>query len=311
MHATLQHKAQLYRQLHLGAQAAVPLERLLQGRELPPPWAAKAARIISHLRQGRALSKVLRTAGITSHWENSLLELGEEGGRLAAVLRDLADFFETRQRQLATLRSRMIYPALVVVAAILLQPLPALAAGTLAPGAYGLGVAWKLGALYALWRLVLVRLLALATGAAFNPLLLRLLPHVDSQHWLRLQHEAAYLDLVTLCLDCGLDAASTLRLLRDGCDDAEYRQRHAFALQQIEHAGLSLTQALFGTGLLRNAELHSFVKSAEESGTLHGDLRQYLARKRSENAANLDYRLRKLALWLYIGAMLLSVAVYF
>jgi hypothetical protein len=162
---------------------------------------------------------------------------------------------------------------MLVVAAILLQPLPALAAGTLTVAAYGFGVMLKVSAFYALWRLAVVRLMQRASNAAFNPLL--------------------------------------LRVLRDACDDVEYRQRHTFALQQIEYAGLSLSQALFGTGLLRNFVLHSFVKSAEESGTLHGDLRQYLARKRSENAGDLDHMLRKLALWLYAGAMLLTIGTYF
>jgi hypothetical protein len=54
-------------------------------------------------------------------------------------------------RQLATLKSRLVYPAMLMVAATLLQPLPALAAGMLTVAAYGFGVMLKVSAFYTLW----------------------------------------------------------------------------------------------------------------------------------------------------------------
>jgi type II secretory pathway component PulF len=310
MRATLRDKAQLYNQLCQGLKAGVPLGRLLSAELLPKPFVKHARRLARNIEEGRPLALSLRVTGIVSHWEEQLMAIGEEGGRVPVVLRDLADFFETRRRQLATIKGKLVYPVLVLIAAILLLPIPALAQGTLSPGAYVIGSAAKLLVLYAGFRLLIARPFERAVGAAFNPLLLRLLRHLHDQHWLRQHYEVAYLDLVTLCLDCGLNAGETLRLLGEACDDAAYRQSHTLAVQRVEIAGLSLVQVLIGTGLVRNTTLQSFLTTAESSGTLHSDLRTVLVRKRMENAVNLEHFVKKVALWGYGGAMLLLLGSY-
>jgi general secretion pathway protein F len=310
MRATLQDKAQLYGQLHQGLQAGVPMERLLSTEMLPRPFVIHARRLARNLQEGRPLSAGLRATGIIKPWEEQLLAIGEEGGRVPAVLRDLSDFFETRRRQLNMLKAKLVYPVIVLVAAILIQPIPALANGSLSPTAYAAGAAVKLLVMYVGFRLFVARPFERAIGAAFNPLLLRVLPHLDDQHWLRQHYEVAYLDLITLCLDCGLNVAETLRLLREGCDDADYRQTHALAIQRIDIAGLSLSQVLIGMGLIRNTTLQSFLITSENSGTLHSDLRSFLIRKRAENASHLEHFVKKVALWAYAGSMLLLLGTY-
>lgn len=310
MRATLQDKAQLYGQLHLGLKAGVPLERLLSAAMLPKVFAVHARRLARNVQEGRPLSAGLRATGIIQPWEAQLLAIGEEGGRVPAVLRDLADFFETRRRQLGTLKGKLVYPVLVLVAAILIRPLPALARGSLSPGAYLFDAGVQLLFLYLGYRVLVARPFERAVAAAFNPWLLKLLRHLDDQHWLRQHYEVAYLDLITLCLDCGLNTGEALRLLREASADPDYRQMHNFAIQQVEIAGLSLAQVLAGTGLLRNATLQSFVVTSENSGTLHSDLRAYLVRKRLENASNLEHFVKRIALWLYAGSMLLLLASY-
>lgn len=310
MRATLQHKAQLYGQLYHGLKAGVPVERLLSAEALPAPFAQHSRRLVRNVQEGRSLHVALRAAGIAQPWEAQLIAIGEEGGRVPAVLRDLSDFFEVRRRQLQALKGKLVYPLLVVIAAILLQPVPALANGLLSPAEYAAGAALKLFVLYAAYRLLVARPFERAVGAAFNPLLLRALRHLDDQHWLRQHYEVAYLDLVTLCLDCGLNAAETLRLLREAADDPDYRQAHTLALQRIEIAGLSLSQVLIALGLVRNSTLQGFLVTSENSGTLHSDMRAFLIRKRADNAASLEAFVRKVALWLYAGAMLLVLGSY-
>ncbi len=310
MRATLKDKAQLYNQLHQGLKAGVPIERLLSAEMLPKPFVPHSRRLLRNVQEGRPLSAGLGATRIVEPWEQQLLTIGEEGGRVTAVLRDLADFFDTRQRQLSTLKAKLVYPVIVLVAAILIQPIPALASGKLRPAAYAFKAAVKLLVLYTGYKLLIARPFERAVGAAFNPLLLKALRHLGDQHWLRQHYEVAYLDLVTLCLDCGLNAAEALRLLREACDDPDYRQAHSLALQRIEIAGLSLSQSLIGMGLIRNAMLQNFLITAENSGTLHSDLRTTLIRLRVQNAANLEHFVKKVALWVYAGAMLLVLGSY-
>lgn len=310
MQATLKDKAQFYNQLHQGLKAGVPMERMLSAEMLPKPFAPHARRLLRNLQEGRPLSAGLRATGIIKPWEEQLLAIGEAGGRVPAVLRDLSDFFETRQRQLATLKGKLVYPVLVMVVSILVQPLPQLARGEISTTAYTLTALAKLLVMYIAFRLLVARPFERAVGAAFNPLLLKLLRYLNDQHWLRQHYEVAYLDLVTLCLDCGLNAGETLRLLREACDDPDYRQTHNFAVQQIEIGGLSLAQVLIGMGIVRNTVLQQFLTTAENSGTLHSDLRAILIRKRMENAGNLEHFVKKVAFWMYTGVMLWFLSQY-
>lgn len=307
MRASLHDKARLYGQLYQGLKAGVPWERMLAADALPKAFAMHSRRLLRNIQEGRPLSAALHAAGITRGWEEQLLTIGEEGGRLPAVLRDLADFFETRQRQLGRLKAKLVYPLLVAIAAIFLQPLPAVFREELSGTAYLLGSALKLAILYAGFRFLVVRPFERAVGAAFNPLLMRIVPHLRDEHWLRLQYEVAYLDLLTLCLDCGLDAAECLKLLRDACNDPDYFQLHIYAVQQVEIGGLSLSQALIGTGLVRNRMLQSFLITSEQSGTLHSDMRQLLIRKRTENAAYFEGFVQRVAIGLYVFLMLLAL----
>jgi type II secretory pathway component PulF len=310
MQATLKDKAQFYNQLHQGLKAGVPMERMLAAEMLPKPFAPHARRILRNLEEGRPLSAGLRATGIIKPWEEQLLIIGEEGGRVPAVLRDLSDFFETRHRQLSTLKAKLVYPMLVVIVGILVEPLPALARGEISSTAYTFTALAKLLLMYVAFRLLIARPFERAVGAAFNPLLLKVLRHLKDQHWLRQHYEVAYLDLVTLCLDCGLNAGETLRLLRDASDDPDYRQTHNFAVQQIEIGGLSLSQVLTGLGIIRNTMLQQFLITAENSGTLHSDLRTILIRKRVENAGNLEHFVKKVAFWIYAGVMLTFLSRY-
>ncbi len=310
MQASLKDKAQFYNQLHQGLKAGVPMERMLAAEMLPKPFVPHVRRLLRNLQEGRPLSAGLRATGIIKPWEEQLLIIGEDGGRVPAVLRDLADFFDTRQRQLSTLKAKLVYPIILLVAAILLQPIPALARGEISGAAYTFTALAKFLVLYIGFRLLVKRPFERAVGAAFNPLLLKILPYLKDQHWLRLHYEVAYLDLVTLCLDCGLNAAETLKLLRDACDNPDYVQAHNFAVQQIEIAGLSLSQALIGMGIVRNTMLQQFLITAENSGTLHSDLRSILVRKRVENAGNLEHFVKKVAMWIYVGSMMWLLSTY-
>lgn len=303
MVVSLKHKAQLYRQLYVGMRSGLPIEQLLMTEILPRAFASQARRLARNVQEGKPLSAALSAATVIVRWEEQLLAIGENSGQLVTVLRDLSEFFEIRYLQLASLKTKLVYPGLILLVAIFVQPLPRIAAGTLNPLLFVFQAGTKVLILYTLYKFLIVRPFEQASNAAFNPLLIRGLRYVDRQHWLRMMYEVSYLNLLTLCLESGLDAAQTLKLMRDGSDDADYRQRHELAIQAVEKTGMSLSQALASSSIICNTQVFSFLNSSEQSGSLHSDMRQFLIRKRAQTANNLKHFVKMLALWLYILVM--------
>lgn len=309
---TLKQKAQLYHHLYTGSKAGLPLPVLLDPSVLPAGFRnAQVAGLQRLIEKGRPLSAALLFAKVITPWEMRLLAGGEASGRLETVLADLESFFMARHLQLAAIKAKLLYPLVVIVVATLVGPTPALASGQLLLADYVVDVAGKLALLAVLYQLLVVLPFEKATVGAFNPWLLKLVRRVDSDHWLRQVFEISWLNLLTTCLEAGVDAAESLRLLRDGTTDDGLRYQHILAINQIEKHGMSLAQALTVSGILCNHQIVSFLNTSERSGTLHSDLRQYVARRRGEMDALVKFKAGQYSKWLYVVMLLLAVSGYF
>ncbi len=103
--------------------AGVTLERSLEIlTELADRQAVRqlVAQILDRIRGGAALSDALAAAGgIFPQYYVSMVRAGEAGGTVETVLERLADFLDRRQQALQTVRSALIYPAILVVMAVL------------------------------------------------------------------------------------------------------------------------------------------------------------------------------------------------
>ena len=308
---TLKQKTQLYHQLFVGYKASLPLAVMLGPEFLPPAFGNVSVSIQRMLDKGRPLSAILATTKLVEPWEAKMLSVGEASGRLEGVLADLETFFSARMQQVAALKAKLVYPALVIVVAIVVGPLPALAAGKLAFGTYVAAVVARLAVCWLLYRLLLVRTLERAIGGAFNPLLVFAAGKVNSNHWLRQLFEISYLNLLTACLEAGVDAVETLRVLREALDNKRLRQQHLLAINNIQKHGVSLAQALSASGILCNFRIISFFTTAETAGALHSDLRTFVLKQRAELDNLVRFKLKLFGKWLYLAMLLMAVAGYF
>ncbi len=308
---TLKQKTQLYHQLFVSYKASLPLAVMLGPDMLPPAFSRESPRIQRMLEKGRPLSAILATIKLIAPWEARLLSVGEASGKLDVVLGDLETFFSARLQQVSSLRAKLLYPSLVLLVAIVVGPLPALAGGKLAFGNYVAKVVVKLAIYFFLYRFLLIRTLERSIGGAFNPLLVFAAGKVDSNHWLRQLFEISWLNLLTACLEAGLDAVESLRVLRDALDDKRLRQQHMMAINIIQKHGTSLAQVLTTSGILRNYKIISFFTTAETAGALHSDLRLFVLKQRAELTNLVQFKLKLLGKWLYLAIMLMAVAGYF
>jgi hypothetical protein len=198
---TLKDKTQLYHQLFTGYKAGLPLSAILDPQALPPAFHNKQTAALPRLlAKGRQLSAALLYVKAISPWESQVLATGEEGGRLDAVLADLDNFFMTRNVAMSALKTKLLYPLVVVIIGTLAGPLPALVGGKISLLSYLSTIGIKCVLLYGLYQLAVVLPFEKATGGAFNPVMVKLALWVSSDHWIRQLLEVSYLNLLTLCL---------------------------------------------------------------------------------------------------------------
>ncbi|NHZ66767.1 type II secretion system protein [Massilia sp. CCM 8694] len=272
-------RAQLYQHLAAMEKAGLPPDRayaLLDlgraGRERVAAFRKLAARRSEPAGAGLA-------SGLFSVFEARLLRAAFAAGSPLATYQRLADFHATRAQQLATLRSRMVLPVAILTIALFVQPLPALAGGTLSGGAY-------------LWR-VLSPLLALggATLLAARAIqwfgsgsesparagvegLLLALPVFGPMHVRRNLRD--FVDSLALLLDAGLPLFDAMPVALQTVGNRLVRADLEAMLPTLT-AGATLAQAIETLRLPDTGQLHALVLTGEQSGTLPEMLRRHAA----------------------------------
>lgn len=299
MSNTLAAKSRFYHELYTGYKAGLPMDMLVLGAMNAVIKGDQGQALLVDIQQGKTLSSALTARKLISPWEAKLLNVGENSGRLEYILLDLATFYDDRFQQLRAIRARLLYPFIVLVFAIFVPPLPRLAAGTLDFGTYLFESTLKLLVLFGLYRFLFVLPFQRA-GGAFNGVLLKLLNWLGPDRFLRELFEISYLNLLTMCLESGMDAAEALRMLKECSNNSRFRSRHQMAIRGVEKLGLSLTKALSSSGIIQNSRTIAFLNTSEHTGTLHSDLRQYVRRKKGEVSNNLNHLVKKYSNWLYV-----------
>lgn len=283
------HRAWLFAQLETTYRAGLSwthIGAVLARARRPPPG---LQRFNAELAAGAVLADAGRRSGFFLPWEVRLLQAAETGGRLEALFGRLAKHYRERAVHGRRLRNRMLYPALVLVLALLILPLPALLTGRLDPAGYLARTALPLVLLYVAlrwfgraWR----RLLSGEPGWLADQLLVRL-PIV------RLRLRRDLLMTLQLALEAGIPALEALALARDGCVSGELRGRMVAAIRDVEQ-GAPLGRALADAALLPDGALAELLATGEHAGRLDEML--------AHGVAGLDEQLRSrletLAEWL-------------
>jgi len=112
----------LTRELATLLKAGLPLDRALEiliNLSNEPAPRALMQQIRDDVRGGASLSQALdKAAGVFSRFYVNIVRAGEAGGALAAVMARLAEFMERSKELRETVRSALMYPALLLVVAV-------------------------------------------------------------------------------------------------------------------------------------------------------------------------------------------------
>jgi type II secretory pathway component PulF len=303
----LQERASFYQKLHTGIKSGLTLQQILDARLLSDGSADSQDKIKSELDKGSTIAKAFRQAGLITTWEAELINIGETSGRLESILARLDDYCSLKAVRFSQIKGRLVYPLLILVFAIVLLPLPALVAGSLTVIAYGMQVGISLLIIRLLFQSLLVKPFERAEIGAFNGWLIRSQRFVGDNNVLRLMFEISYMDLLALCLESGMDAVTSLKLMQRCLKNKKIQRQHALVISSISKSGASLSESLHQYDILKNNEVISFLVSSEQSGTLHSAMREFIVRKSQEVDATVGYLVGKLSSVIYLCVLIYAV----
>lgn len=263
----------LGRALSAGLPAAQALDALagIAGGALDVPLrrAADAA------RRGSAVPLALSRQGLLPQRDVALLTAAHANGVLDRVCERLAARYARSHARWRQLRGRLLLPAAVLVVAVIVLPLPALAAGDLGVAGY----ATQTGAALALLGVLAVaaRRLVRRSRAAGTPGWLtraaRLLPGMARLS--RLHQRADACERLALASASGMPVDEALAAMRDA-ETGAVRRAALVAAQRALGGGAGVAGALRQAGLL-DAPGYAIVAAGEAAGRLDDTLERVAA----------------------------------
>lgn len=235
------HQGQLYQTLAQAERAGLPIEQALKlcaaiGNDVGAAVALTWQRISS----GATLAAAGRRAGLWSGTEYEVIKAAESAGITGQIFQRLADYHQQRLAARQSMLSGLILPGILLLAALLIPPLPALVSGELSLGQYiwiPVRAVLSLGLLVVL-VIQLPRLMRLAstTAVAFDRLQV-VMPVIGPWYFRRQMRE--FINLLALLLTAGVPAQEAVALAIPAPNSEVRRRINAMVDGLAEGAGFT------------------------------------------------------------------------
>ena len=264
-------RAELYIQLAQMEIAGLPFNKAFALLELASPAKSRLVEMKKLTARGIDPAKAGERSGLFTRLEARLIHAALSAGSPAVMYRRLADFYTQRSMQLALMKSRMMMPALVLLMALFIQPLPALISGSISAGGYMLQILKPIIVLALmffggsiLWRYLLNQ----AQNSPLETLLLR----VPLLGPLTVRRNARdFFESLALMLQAGMSMLDALPAALDTVEVGVIKQAFSQIAPRIEK-GAALAGAITGLAYINcetnGQRLVEFVTTGEASGTL-------------------------------------------
>jgi len=270
-------RADLFIQLAQLEESGLPFDRALAILDLPP----QAKPLLDSMRRFAAKGADPSTAGEKSgaftKLEARLIRAASNAGSPAGMYRRLADLYAARAMQAASIRSGMTLPAIMLVLALLIQPLPKLIGGSLGGPGYLWGVVSPL--LLIGGAFVVVRWFVAGDSRCsgkspwqhvplFGPIFVR-------------SNLRDFFESLALMLEAGISMLDALPAALETCADGEMRRDLAGIRRRVEK-GEPFAEALRGTACIKDTRVIEFAQTGEASGSLPEMLLRHVQMETSE-----------------------------
>lgn len=264
-------RAELYIQLAQMEIAGLPFNKAFALLEVAAPAKSRLIEMKKLTARGINPAKAGERSGLFTRLEARLIHAALSAGSPAVMYRRLADFYTQRSLQLAMMKSRMMMPALVLLMALFIQPLPALIGGSISAGGYVLQILKPIIVLAVLFfggRLFWSHLLSQAQNSPLETLLLRV-PFLGPLTVRRNVRD--FFESLALMLEAGMSMLDALPAALETVEVGVIKQAFSQIAPRIEK-GAALAGAITGlahiTRETSGQRLIEFVTTGEASGTL-------------------------------------------
>jgi len=263
------------------------------------------ARMQQQLTAGKPISEAGFRAGIFTETHKTLIHAAESSGKLAEIYGQLAKHYTALAKRIKKAQSRLYFPALTLIIALFVQPLPALVTSQITGFEY---LQLSLGRLLviAFGVFLLVRLPNILRGLGVETAWHRLqLSIAIVANWLIKRQVNEFLFMLGMMLEGGLAFAEALPKAVSSIKNSGLRADFNSALTMLA-TGASVADTLARVPHI-NAKILQIVNSSEQSGKLASGL-LHLSQLEAETIALQDDALAEWLPRLIYSAIALGMA---
>jgi general secretion pathway protein F len=228
------------------------------------------ALMLQNLKSGRSISEAGLKTGVFNDTQRTLIHAAETSGRLAEAYGLLANYYTGLDSRTRKVKSRLYLPALMLILALFIQPLPALIGSQLS----GLGyLQLSLGRLVVIGfsTFLLVKLPEIIDGLGIEKDWHRLQLRIPGlSKWIIKRQINDFFVILAMMLESGLAFAVALPKAVASIRNSSLQEQFAPALR-IASSGATVAEILAKVPAMKPTTL-SIVKSGEYSGKLSSTL---------------------------------------
>lgn len=270
-------RADLFLQLAQLEESGLPFDRALAILDLPPPAKPHLEAMRRFAAKGGGPSTAGEKSGAFTKLEARLIRAASDAGSPASMYRRLADLYTARAMQAASVRSSMTLPTVMLVLALLVQPLPKLIGGSLSGLDYLWGVVSPL--LFIGGAFVVVRWFVGGDGHSNGKSPWRHVP-LYGPIFVR-SNLRDFFESLALMLEAGISMLDALPVALETCVDGAIRRDLAAIRRRVEK-GLPFAEALRGAACIKDTRVIEFAQTGEASGRLPEMLLRHVQMETSE-----------------------------
>lgn len=289
-------RAQLFQHLAAMEKAGVPAERAYALLDLGAAARPRADTFRRLFARGVDPSTAGLNSGLFTVFETRLLRAAFGAGSPLPTYQRLASSHAIRASQMATLRARLVLPAVILALALFVQPIPQLFTGTLTMAGYAARTIVPLAVIGVIGLLAVQFNGWFSSGASssLRPAIERMLLAMPLFGKLHLRRNARdFNESLALLLQAGVALFEALPPALATVDNHIVRADLARLLPALK-SGATLAQAVGTLRVVDTVQLYAFVQTGEESGTLP----EMLMRHADAESESLALAQNELANWL-------------
>ena len=267
---SFQLRADLFNSLAAMEKAGLPAATALGAFRLPGTAQARLEKLRKLVSRGMDVATAGEKSALFTPLEVSLLRAALYAGSPATTYRRLADRYSQQAQQIATIKSRLLLPLLVLIIALLVQPLPSLVSGAISGGGYLVQVLRPLAVLFGLYYL-----------ATRLKIWFALVPATPTQAWIARQLTQAplfgamhvrrnnrdFFSSMALLLEAGIPMFDALPKAVETIGNCVIREDFSRIKPRMQQ-GATLAQAVEQLIYGGNAQVIGYIQTGESSGTL-------------------------------------------